>query len=166
MKRDINKLQVENVHIEVYHTWLNIYVGDTVYDCLFHAGLLRNTTEKTWATTDALFWVCSKKNAWFIAFNKGKINPGTIAHECFHATCRILKQKGILYTEDTEEAYAYLLDYLVTTVTGLILAENIVKESIIPDSCESYENHEFVAVGSIPNVGEQHAICHKCGFKP
>lgn len=117
MKRDITKIFVENIHIEVYHTWLNIYVGDSVYDCLFHTDLLDGTTKEIWNNTSAVFWTNDKHNAWFIAFDKTKINHGTIAHECLHATFRILKKKGIIYTDESEEAFAYLLDFLVTKTT-------------------------------------------------
>lgn len=162
MKRDINKIQVENVHVEIYHTWLNIYVGDTVYDCLFHADLLKNPDKETWLNIHAVFWVCSKRNSWFIAFSKDKINPGTIAHECFHATCRILKQKGMVYSEDSEEAYAYLLDYLVTKVTELVVKNKPPEKLITTHTCD----HEFIADGGITGYSEQHAVCNKCGYKP
>lgn len=114
MKRDINTVFIENIHIEVYHTWLNIYVHNTVYEALYHTDTLNGTKKETWEGTSGLFWINEKHNSWFMAFNASKISYGTIAHECYHATCRILKRKGIFYSEETEEAYAYLLDYLVT----------------------------------------------------
>lgn len=38
---------------------------------------------------------------------------GTLAHECFHATSAILNYVGTTLTSETEESYAYLLDWLV-----------------------------------------------------
>lgn len=37
----------------------------------------------------------------------------TLTHELFHASSFILEGAGIRHTNDTEEAYAYLLEYLV-----------------------------------------------------
>ena len=47
---------------------------------------------------------------------KPKNNKGisTLTHELFHASSFILEGAGIPHTNDTEEAYAYLLEYLVT----------------------------------------------------
>jgi hypothetical protein len=120
----ISNVHVDNIHIDLYHTWLNIYIGDSVYNCIYFADKSIDMIECDWVNTDAVFWVHQKNNIWFMVFNKNKINHGTIAHECFHATARILQRKGIMYSEETEEAYAYLLDFLVTK-TIEILKEHI-----------------------------------------
>ena len=46
--------------------------------------------------------------------------PGVIAHECFHITSFILGDKGLHLNEGSEEAYTYLLGYLVDEVTKYI----------------------------------------------
>lgn len=46
---------------------------------------------------------------WFPDYNRGK---NTVDHELFHATYAVMDWVGIPLTDDTEEAYAYLLDYL------------------------------------------------------
>lgn len=118
--KKVSEVYVNNVHIDVYHTWLNIYYGEDVYNCFYYADKSIDVIEEDWTQTTGVFWVHKKNNIWFIAFNYNKITHGTIAHECFHATCRILKMKGIFYSEDTEEAYAYLLDFLVVKVTEIL----------------------------------------------
>lgn len=56
----------------------------------------------------------------FIGFEKDKIKPGLVAHECLHATCYILDYVGISLTEESEEAYTYLISYLVNEVYKLV----------------------------------------------
>ena len=118
--KSVSEVYADNVHIELYHTWLNIYMGNDVYNCLYFADKSIDAVESDWINTDAVFWVHQKNNIWFIAFNKNKISHGTIAHECFHATVRVLQRKGIMYSEETEEAYAYMLDFLVGKVTEIL----------------------------------------------
>lgn len=42
-----------------------------------------------------------------------KSNYGVVAHEAFHATSRILDVIGLQLTDSSEEAYTYLLGYIV-----------------------------------------------------
>lgn len=44
-------------------------------------------------------------------------NIGIIAHEAFHATEFIMSFIGLPHSEDSSEAFAYLLQYLVTKIT-------------------------------------------------
>lgn len=56
----------------------------------------------------------------YIGFQKDKLKPSLIAHECLHATCYILDYVGIKLTEESEEAYTYLVGYLIDEVYKLI----------------------------------------------
>jgi hypothetical protein len=47
---------------------------------------------------------------------KDKPSAGTIAHECFHAITFLFKRLGITLTEGSDEAWAYLLEYLVDQI--------------------------------------------------
>ncbi len=40
----------------------------------------------------------------------------SIAHECFHAACWILADRGISLTDESEEAYAYLQQFLLKKI--------------------------------------------------
>jgi hypothetical protein len=42
------------------------------------------------------------------------------AHECFHAAHWICEKKGIWLTDSSEEIYAYLVEYLLSSIEGLI----------------------------------------------
>lgn len=48
----------------------------------------------------------------YVFFNETGLNHGTIAHEIFHATCRIASTVGLPLSRKSEEAYAYLLGYI------------------------------------------------------
>lgn len=56
----------------------------------------------------------------YIGFEKDDLKPGLVAHECLHATCYILDFVQIPLTESSEEAYTYLVGYLVDEVYKLI----------------------------------------------
>lgn len=43
-------------------------------------------------------------------------DPGTVAHECFHVARYILDDRGVVEENDSQEATAYLLGYLVTSI--------------------------------------------------
>jgi len=51
-----------------------------------------------------LIWMPEKPNC--------MITLSTVAHEIFHATCMILERIGIKYGDDSDEAYAYLLQFI------------------------------------------------------
>lgn len=55
-----------------------------------------------------------------LGFDSDYITQGVIAHECFHATAYILDYVGINLAGESEEAYSYLLGYLVEEVNKLI----------------------------------------------
>ena len=40
----------------------------------------------------------------------------TLNHEIFHCTCFILERVGIIYSNDSDEAYAYLIEYLTKQI--------------------------------------------------
>ena len=44
----------------------------------------------------------------------------SVAHECVHAAHWICKKKGIWLTDSSEEIYAYLVEYLLSNIEGLI----------------------------------------------
>ena len=40
----------------------------------------------------------------------------TLNHEIFHCVCFILERVGIVYSESSDEAYAYLIEYLTKQI--------------------------------------------------
>ena len=49
--------------------------------------------------------------------------PGTVAHECFHIARYILDDRGVSEDGDAQEATAYLLGHLVTSIYARFGAE-------------------------------------------
>lgn len=47
---------------------------------------------------------------------KDRKDYGTIAHECLHAVQWSTSQRGLNLSEETEEAFAYLFSFLVSTI--------------------------------------------------
>lgn len=51
-------------------------------------------------------------------FSEKKPNIGLIAHEVFHAVYNLLERIGIRLSSDSEEAYAYLTQFLINEITN------------------------------------------------
>lgn len=51
-----------------------------------------------------------------IRFKDNIDNPGIVAHEAFHAIVFLFKKIGIEYAYESEEAYAYTLEYLTNQI--------------------------------------------------
>lgn len=45
-----------------------------------------------------------------------KARYGTISHETLHATCHLFRYIGLPLTEDTEEAYTYMQQWMMNTI--------------------------------------------------
>lgn len=58
-----------------------------------------------------------KDHSALVIFTNSGIRPNTIAHEAFHIVCLVAKHIGIQLNDSSEEAYAYLLDWLVRQLT-------------------------------------------------
>lgn len=49
-------------------------------------------------------------------FEDTAVVMGVLAHEIFHATAKILESVGISPSQDSEESYAYLIQYLTQSI--------------------------------------------------
>jgi hypothetical protein len=63
---------------------------------------------------------CVSNGGWHVLRFKEVPSPGELAHECFHAVSYILRNISINLNDTSEEAYAYLLEYLIEKITGVI----------------------------------------------
>lgn len=57
---------------------------------------------------------------YFIGFVRGKTSPGIISHEALHLTNRILKDVGIEYDCENDEAMCYLHGFIVDCLHKII----------------------------------------------
>lgn len=60
--------------------------------------------------------VIDKDGALVVTFKMKNPDHGVIAHEAFHLTHAILTQAGVSLMYASEEAYAYLLGFIVNTI--------------------------------------------------
>ena len=54
-----------------------------------------------------------------IRFKDDIDNPGIVAHEAFHAVVFLFKKIGISFCYESEEAYAYTLEYLTNQILNI-----------------------------------------------
>lgn len=74
-------------------------------------------------SSEALFYSCrgvekTKVEMWLF-YNVMSISPGMAGHETLHATCNILRHRSINLSEETEEVYTYVQQFLTDKVTVL-----------------------------------------------
>ena len=121
------------IPIEVYGHDIVVSIGQTDSDLYEH--IKENISEKKFdkrfsnqksiATTFKL-----KTGCILIRFKDDIDNPGIVAHEAFHAIVYLFDKIGIEYAYESEEAYAYALEYLTNQILKIKSDEN-------DNSCES-----------------------------
>jgi hypothetical protein len=89
------------------------------------------TNQKSIATTFKL-----KTGCILIRFKDDIDNPGIVAHEAFHAIVYLFEKIGIEYAYESEEAYAYSLEYLTNQILKIKQDEHV-------------------------DMGRQRSLCHK-----
>ena len=94
------KTKVRELYETKKHGNFNLEYAETVYD-------RKNVDGK-------------KLRVILVSFNSNnkykQLSHGTIAHECFHAVSFATNVAGIPHTSESEEAYAYLIGWMVDTV--------------------------------------------------
>lgn len=78
------------------------------------------TKQKAIATTHKL-----STGAILIRFKDDIDNVGIVAHEAFHAIIFLFKKIGIDFCYESEEAYAYALEYLTNEILKIKKDENV-----------------------------------------
>lgn len=73
------------------------------------------------STANGLFIHDKKKGYQGYIFIKPNSPTSTIAHEAFHAACRIMFNIGSELAEESEEPYAYLVGYITNIVVEAAL---------------------------------------------
>lgn len=107
------KYKIKNIYCELFHT--NIWVSyGTPKDYFIKQVKHELNTDIT---------LLPNNNGKYFQFRKGDIavnwiwskdkNPIVLAHEVFHAAHYILQGKGFRLTDDSEEAYAYFIEFIM-----------------------------------------------------
>lgn len=61
--------------------------------------------------------------AWFKNWPKSVDDYGNMVHEIEHATFYILQSRGLKHTEESDEAYSYLMGFLFSEIDAYIATE-------------------------------------------
>jgi hypothetical protein len=115
------------IPIDVYGHDIVVSIGQSDVD--LYRELQENISEKQFdkhmanqksiATTYKL-----KTGCILIRFKDGIDNPGIVAHEALHAVVFLFKKIGIDFAYESEEAYAYTLEYLTNQILKIKTDEN------------------------------------------
>jgi len=115
------------IPIEVFGHDIVVSIGQT--DEALYEEIEENTSKKDFdkymanqkaiATTHKLRSGCI-----LIRFKDDIDNIGIVAHEAFHAVVFLFKKIGIEYAYESEEAYAYTLEYLTNKILKIKENEN------------------------------------------
>lgn len=117
-KSEIRTSNYLSVPIEVYGFWVHFVYGLDIGEAkeFLESTFSNNTFEIDENYAGITFNVNSSHSvivfptiAWDFVF------WGTFVHEVFHATCNVMSQKPIRLTNDSEEAFAYLIGYITKT---------------------------------------------------
>ena len=121
------------IPLEVFGHDIVVSIGQT--DEHLYEEIKENTSKKDFdkymanqkaiATTHKL-----RTGAILIRFKDDIDNPGIVAHESLHAIVFLFKKIGIEFCYESEEAYAYSLEYLTNQILKIKTDENY-------NSCES-----------------------------
>lgn len=101
------------ITIPIYNYKINLVLCDSINDYLQLKNLLNK--KEDYSTSVALLYdtefIEVKYNSLLLFTHKGN-KENTIVHETFHLLCLIAENKGFTLSDDSEECYAYLQDYL------------------------------------------------------
>ena len=110
-------VQLKTYQEDVYDSILHVHYGVPLADACDESGVEYDEDERLEANTAlCVTWHDRGHMRGMIWFNDKKPDPNTIAHECLHMCRYVLQTSGIPLIEETEEAYAYYLGYLVGCV--------------------------------------------------
>jgi len=121
------KIYQENIEIPVIKERFSLFFAKSPYlvfkdtellkeyaNSFFDGNLLAAEEDLKGANALCINWRSKSMMILVLPFD---VKPGVIAHECFHLTLAICEKKGITLCDESEEAFALVLDYLVQKTT-------------------------------------------------
>lgn len=106
---------LKNIYVPIYGVTVSVLIADTCKDAAESNKVFRKVFKHTEWSSQGYYCVDKKKAIKAIVL-RGDASMSTIAHECLHATFDILSDAGMALSNDSEEAYTYLLGHLVDQV--------------------------------------------------
>jgi hypothetical protein len=120
----------EVYHIEdhIYQDLIDVVFTDDINQSIREQCKVKNISTKDLIGGDMSACVCciDRKNkttgqrvygTWAL-FDVNKTTPDIIVHECVHLARTLAHKRGLWFTEETEEAYAYLIQWLFNKING------------------------------------------------
>lgn len=117
--------------IPIYNVGVRITLCDNIWKYYQEVGYTGEKEEVD--TFQAVVVACAGKSGSYysydlIVLDDDNYTPGIIAHEAYHIVNYIMKYAGVVYSEDSEEAFAYLLTALVNEITEHLILLKLRKE--------------------------------------
>lgn len=118
-KRSTEKIKIE---LEIYPSTVYVYLGLTGNQIMEDVMTFYKNVDTSIINNDkfddhAGYTILIPDGTIILSVRKDYINDiGVIVHEAFHATEYILSYAGMKLSNDSSEAYAYLLEYLINKI--------------------------------------------------
>jgi hypothetical protein len=107
------------IPIDVYGHDIVVSIGQSDEDLYEHIkeNISKKQFDKRFANQKSIATTFKLKTGCILIRFKDDIdNPGIVAHEAFHAIVYLFEKIGIEFAYESEEAYAYTLEYLTNQI--------------------------------------------------
>lgn len=116
----------EIIHIDIYNADILLHIGNNkqLLKYMRANGLasyikdMKQLLGKNEQTT--LGRTMQLDNGQTIILFKRNPEPSLLAHEVFHAACMILNRIGITLSDESDEAYAYLIQFITQKICNVV----------------------------------------------
>jgi hypothetical protein len=117
--------------IPIYNVGIRITLCDNIWSYYKEVGYEGIKEEVD--TFQAVVVACSGKPGSYYSYDlilldDDNYTPGVIAHEAYHIVNYVMRFCGVIYSEESEEAFAYLLTALVNEITEQLMILKLRKE--------------------------------------
>lgn len=120
-----------DIPLQIFPSLVAVYIGgdkNEVYEDLKHYKPFQyNYFEENFIISDKVGLTLCMENLIVIWFKDDldlRRDAGLIAHESLHAACFALDYIGMRFSEETEELYAHLVDYIVNKIAEKVTLDD------------------------------------------
>jgi hypothetical protein len=112
-------MMIKKITFDTYPVILHVFVGCTPEEIQIYLDQNNCTNYKDIFNLsdndEAIFAYEKNSNEIYLRFREIEY-PSIVAHEAFHVTAHIMRYVGIRLSRNSEEAYAYLLQYIMDKI--------------------------------------------------